>query len=191
MSQRVARKLCRDCEHKTIQSVLETIPDLQGVRNVAGYIVTAVRDGGYEGKKRAAPFEAAKNYAYLTGDTVKREHHGNVKSCGDAPIRYRSVEETKQDQEAELRAKIERENRYKEQSQTLTKRFRSLSEELKYRLKSLARVELERLVPVTQRRDEMLEDLSFQRMANRNVLERFFERLDQGMKTKEALTGMA
>ena len=187
VSQRVARQLCRDCEHKTIESVLNLVPELQGIQNLAGYIVTAIRDGGYQSKKRAASNEAAKNYAYLTGDTVKRERNENVKSSGDAPIQYRSVEETRQEKEAELKVKTEREDLYKQQSRELSKRFRSLSEDIQRRLKSFAKLELDNIIPKTKKRDEMVTDPSFQRLANRNVLERFFTALDQGIKSDVAL----
>ena len=192
--QRVARKLCREFDHELIKSVLETVPQLSGVENVAGYLVTAIRDGGYEpvrchrDKKNAHQVTGGRsNYAHLTEDNVKAERYRSVKGEIDAPIVCKSVEETR---EEVRRLELEREKRessYRSEGKELVCRFRALGENVKESLKELAARYLEKLVPMSSRREEMIKDPTFQRMANRAVLSTFFEKIERGLPASLAL----
>ena len=192
--QRVARKLCREFDHELIKSVLETVPQLSGVENVAGYLVTAIRDGGYEpvrcrqGKKNAHQVTGGRsNYAHLTEDNVKAERHRSVKGEVEVPIVARSVEETREEVRRLELEREERESCYRSEGKELVRRFRALGENVKESLKELATRYLEKLVPMSSRREEMIKDPTFQRMANRTVTERFFTFLDLGFPSSLAL----
>jgi len=192
--QRVARKLCREFDHELIKSVLETVPQLSGVENVAGYLVTAIRDGGYEpvrcrqGKKNAHQVTGGRsNYAHLTEDNVKAERHRVVKQENEVPILPKTVEETQKElQELELE-RSQREESYQSESRSLVQRFRQLGEDVKVSLKELSRRYLETLLPTSSKREQMLQDPTFQKLANRTVTERFFASLDQGLSSALAL----
>ena len=192
--QRVARKLCREFDHELIESVLETVPQLSGVENVAGYLVTAIRDGGYKpvrcrrDKKNAHQVTGGRsNYAHLTEDNVKSERHRVVKQENEVPILPRTVEETQKElQELELE-RAQREESYQSESRSLVQRFRQLGEDVKVSLKELSRRYLETLLPTSSKREQMLQDLTFQKLANRTVTERFFAALDQGLSSALAL----
>ena len=192
--QRVARKLCREFDHELIKSVLETVPQLSGVENVAGYLVTAIRDGGYKpvrcrrDKKNAHQVTGGRsNYAHLTEDNVKSERHRVVKQENEVPILPRTVEETQKElQELELE-RAQREESYQSESRSLVQRFRQLGEDVKVSLKELSRRYLETLLPTSSKREQMLQDLTFQKLANRTVTERFFAALDQGLSSALAL----
>ena len=192
--QRVARKLCREFDHELIKSVLETVPQLSGVENVAGYLVTAIRDGGYKpvrcrrDKKNAHQVTGGRsNYAHLTEDNVKAERHRSVKGEVEVPIVARSVEETREEVRRLELEREERESCYRSEGKELVRRFRALGENVKESLKELATRYLEKLVPMSSRREEMIKDPTFQRMANRTVTERFFTFLDLGFPSSLAL----
>ena len=192
--QRVARKLCREFDHELIESVLETVPQLSGVENVAGYLVTAIRDGGYEpsrcrrDKKNAHQVTGGRsNYAHLTEDNVKVERHRSVKGEVEVPIVARSVEETREEVRRLELEREERESCYRSEGKELVRRFRALGENVKESLKELAARYLEKLVPMSSRREEMIKDPTFQRMANRAVLSTFFDKIERGLPASLAL----
>ena len=192
--QRVARKLCREFDHELIKSVLETVPPLSGVENVAGYLVTAIRDGGYEpsrchrDKKNAHQVTGGRsNYAHLTEDNVKVERHRSVKGEVEVPIVARSVEETREEVRRLELEREERESCYRSEGKELVRRFRALGENVKESLKELAARYLEKLVPMSSRREEMIKDPTFQRMANRAVLSTFFDKIERGLPASLAL----
>ena len=190
----MARKLCREFDHELIKSVLETVPQLPGVENVAGYLVTAIRDGGYEpsrcrrDKKNAHQVTGGRsNYAHLTEDNVKSERHKVVKWELEAPIVSRTVEETQIELKKLELERVRREENYQNEGRSLVQRFRQLGEDVKASLKELSRRHLENLLPTTSKREEMLHDPTFQRLANRTVTERFFAALDLGLSSALAL----
>ena len=192
--QRVARKLCREFDHELIKSVLETVPQLSGVENVAGYLVTAIRDGGYKparcrrDKKNAHQVTGGRsNYAHLTEDNVKVERHRSVKGEVEVPIVARSVEETREEVRRLELEREERESCYRSEGKELVRRFRALGENVKESLKELAARYLEKLVPMSSRREEMIKDPTFQRMANRAVLSTFFDKIERGLPASLAL----
>ena len=192
--QRVARKLCREFDHELIKSVLETVPQLPGVENVASYLVTAIRDGGYEpsrcrrDKKNAHQVTGGRsNYAHLTEDNVKVERHRSVKGEVEVPIVARSVEETREEVRRLELEREERESCYRSEGKELVRRFRALGENVKESLKELAARYLEKLVPMSSRREEMIKDPTFQRMANRAVLSTFFDKIERGLPASLAL----
>ena len=191
VSQRMARKLCRENENELIKEVLDTVPQLAGVENLAGYLVAAIRDGGYKLDKKNGRqvSDDRSNYAHLTGLNIKANRHKTVKEnpTVDAPIAYRTVEETRTEQQALETQKLEQEQKYQKTSQQLAERFKKLSQDLQLRLKLIASVHLSKLVPVSGKREEALRDKTFRRMANRAVLEQFFEWVDQGLDEAQAL----
>jgi hypothetical protein len=196
VNQRVARKLCRENDHALIQSVLEAVPQLSGIRNLPGYLVSAIQDGGYAqppnsppaGQKNGHQVSGGRsNYAHLTDPKINRTRHKSVKTEIDAPITYRSPEETKAEQEALEVQKQQQEQTYREKGQLLLERFKALSEDLQYRLKLAASVHLSKIIPSSGNREQMLKDQTFQRLANRTVLEQFFEWVDQGLGECQAL----
>lgn len=103
------------------------------------------------------------------------------------PILPRTVEETQQElQELELE-RSQREESYQSESRSLVQRFRQLGEDVKVSLKELSRRYLEALLPTSSKREQMLQDPTFQKLANRTVTERFFAALDQGLSSALAL----
>ena len=63
----------------------------------------------------------------------------------------------------------------------------NLANDVQLRLKLLASIQLTKELPQTGNREQMLKDRTFQRLANRTVLERFFDWLDKGLDTGQAL----
>ena len=194
VSQRMARKLCREHDHELILSVLETAPKRPGVQNLPAYIVSEIQDGGYEqtseGQKNGHQVSGGRsNYAHLTPKKINSTRHKTVKAIApiDAPISYRSVEETKTELQALEEQKLEQEQEYQKKSQELAERFKTLPQALQLRLKLIASVHLSKLVPGSGKREEMLRDKTFRRMANRTVLEKFFKCLDDGLGELEVL----
>ena len=194
VSQRMARKLCREHDHELILSVLDAAPKRPGVQNLAAYIVSEIQDGGYEqtseGQKNGHQVSGGRsNYAHLTPKKINSTRHKTVKATApiDAPISYRSVQEPRTEQQALETKRLEKEQDYQNKSRQLANRFKDLSEDLQLRLKLVASVHLSKLVPTSEKRETILRDKTFQRMANRAVLETFFEWLDQGLSEDQAL----
>ena len=200
VSQRKARQLCREQDHKLIEKVLNTAPKRSGIKNLAAYIVTEIQDGGYEnhlglqnGQKKdplGSPRRSC-TYAHLTNDNINRERHSNVKPETDAPIGYRSVEETQAEFQQLAHDQNAREISYQERGRDLAKRFQSLSGDIRQQLKTIALTYLEKSVPETPRRAEMLKEPAFRKAANRTVLERFFEWTDKGLRAEQAFERLA
>ena len=197
VSQRVARKLCNDHDHELILSVLKTAPQRPGIQNLAAYIVSEIQDGGYEQpsgeQKNGHQVSGGRsNYAHLTNKKIKALRHKTVKDITpiDAPISYRSVQETRTEQQALETKRLEKEQDYQNKSRQLANRFKDLSEDLQLRLKLVASVHLSKLLPDSEKREEMLRDKIFRRMANRTVLESFFEWVDKGLDEIQALHQM-
>ena len=197
VSQRMARKLCRENDHELILSVLDAAPKRPGVQNLAAYIVSEIQDGGYEqtseGQKNGHQVSGGRsNYAHLTPKKINSTRHKTVKAIApiDAPISYRSVQETRTEQQALETKRLEKEQDYQNKSRQLANRFKDLSEDLQLRLKLVASVHLSKLLPDSEKREEMLRDKIFRRMANRTVLESFFEWVDKGLDEIQALHQM-
>ena len=198
VSQRKARQLCREQDHQLIKKVLTTAPKRNGIKNLAAYVVTEIQDGGYEnhlglqnGQKKDPPGSPSRSYAHLTNDNINRERHSNVKPETDALIGYRSVEETRAEAQLLAEEQNTRETSYQLRGRELAKRFQSLSEDLKSRLKLAASAYLEKSLPETSRREEMLKEPAFRRSANRTVLEHFFEWTDQGLRVEQVFEKIA
>ena len=128
-------------------------------------------------------------YAHLTNKKINSPRHKTVKDIApiDAPISYRSVQETRTEQETLETKRLEKEQEYQNKSRQLADRFKGLSEDLQLRLKLVASVHLSKLVPASEKREEILRDKTFRRMANRTVLESFFEWVDSGLDEAQAL----
>ena len=110
-----------------------------------------------------------------------------MQSIPTAPVTHRSPEQTQRDLLKLESEKLAKEKAYKEQGRVLAKRFRNLAEEVQLHLKLLASVQLTRDLPQIGSREQMLKDKTFQRLANRTVLENFFQWIDKGLGTTQAL----
>ncbi len=180
VSQRKARSLCREYDHQLLTRVITNVKRRSGVRNIAGYIVTELKDGGYE------------NHESLDLEVVREaKPQGETKTHSkrtDAVICYRSTEETRAEQERVEREKLEREQRHEASFSHLVTRFRGLPEEFQQTLKRMCGQRLQTLVPAnSRRREQMLKDETFKRMAFKEVVEQFFAGLDQGLEDRQAL----
>ena len=174
ISNRVARDLCRNHEHTLISQVLKTAPQRSGIKNLAAYIVSEIKDGGYN----AAP----------TSTSQSSPSSSCSKPLEQASVTYRTPEQTQQEHEALEQERLQREQSYRDQGRILYTRFQTLTEEVKLRLKLLASLQLARELPQTGNREQMLKDKTFQRLANRTVLDRFFGWIDKGLDTLQALS---
>lgn len=177
VSSRMARKLCNNHPHDLILSVVKAAVQRPGVQNLPAYIVSEIHDGGYNEQKTTAR-PARKG----TSTSPK------MQSNPTAPVTYRSPEQTQQELLKLESEKLAKEKAYKEQGRSLAKRFQELAEEVQLHLKLLASVQLTRDLPQTGNREQMLKDKTFQRMANRTVLENFFQWIDKGLGTTQALS---
>ena len=174
VSSRVARELCRDHDHSLITRVLSTAPQRPGIKNLAAYIVSEIKDGGYSASS-----------ASRTQNSTSTVHS---KPSEQAPVTYRTPKQTQKDQEALEQERLKREQSYQNQGRLLHKRFQSLTEEIQLRLKLLASLQLARELPQTGNREQMLKDKTFQRLANRQTLDQFFGWIDKGLDTLQALS---
>mgnify|MGYP000070722033 CR=1 FL=1 len=177
VSSRMARKLCNNHPHDLILSVVKAAAQRPGVQNLPAYIVSEIQDGGYTEQQTTAP-PARKRTSTLP----------KIQSPPTAPVTYRSPEQTQQELLKLESEKLAKEKSYKKQGCILAKRFQELAEEVQLHLKLLASVQLTRDLPQTGNREQMLKDKTFQRVANRTVLERFFTWLDKGLNTTQALS---
>ena len=176
VSSRIARKLCNSHPHDLILSVVKASAQRPGVQTLPAYIVSEIQDGGYNEQKTTAP-PARKS----TSTSPK------MQSIPTAPVTHRSPEQTQRDLLKLESEKLAKEKAYKEQGRVLAKRFRNLAEEVQLHLKLLASVQLTRDLPQIGSREQMLKDKTFQRLANRTVLENFFQWIDKGLGTTQAL----
>ena len=178
VSSRMARKLCKNHPHDLVLSVVKAAAQRPGVQNLPAYIVSEIQDGGYSEQQTTARTERKS-----TSTSPNR-----MQSTPTAPVTYRSPEQTQEELLKLESEKLAKEKSYKEQGSILAKRFRELAEEVQLHLKLLASVQLTRDLPQTGNREQMLKDKTFQRLANRTVLENFFRWIDQGLGTTQALT---
>ena len=181
VSQRVARKLCRENEHQLIINVLKTAPHRPRVKNLAAYIVSEIQDGGYRVFPGQLSITPLKSFSART--------HLETSSTGsqDPPVTYHTPEQTQQEQRALEQERGQREQSYRKQGRLLASRFLTLNNDVQLRLKLLASIQLTKELPQTDNKQQMLKDKIFQRLANRTVLEKFFSFLDKGCSTFQAL----
>ena len=177
VSSRMARKLCKNHPHDLILSVVKATAQRPGVQDLAAYIVSEIQDGGYN---KQQPTTRPGRKAAST--------HPKMQSTPTAPVTYRSPEQTQEELLKLETEKLAKEKSYKDQGRILAKRFRELAEEVQLHLKLLASVQLTRDLPQTGNREQMLKDKTFQRLANRTVLENFFKWVDKGLGETQALS---
>jgi hypothetical protein len=177
VSSRMARKLCNNHPHDLILSVVKATAQRPGVQDLAAYIVSEIQDGGYN--KQQPTTRPARKAAST---------HPKMQSTPTAPVTYRSPEQTQEELLKLETEKLAKEKSYKDQGRILAKRFRELAEEVQLHLKLLASVQLTRDLPQTGNREQMLKDKTFQRLANRTVLENFFQWVDKGLGATQALS---
>ncbi len=179
MKQRVARKLLRENDHLVVSGALERVALRGDISNPAGYVLREVEDGGYE-----EPLSLCDSFEGSAG-----ERGPNLKKS-DAPMMSVGVEETRSqvralEAEREAQAAVSR-----SQVAVLLERFSGLSGEVKEALKARWTAAKEQMVPNTPRRDEILRDPKFEKMAFRDVTSRFFALLDGGGSAEMALAGL-
>ena len=112
---------------------------------------------------------------------------GPGSSRARCPRACKTVEKTREEAKSLEAERILKEKRYAEETKTLSKRFQQLSDDVKTALRTLALDRLDEILPKTDKREEMRRDKTFQRLANRDVLGKFFAYLDQGLSSKQAL----
>jgi len=110
----------------------------------------------------------------------------------DAPVAYGTPEQTRAEM-AQLKAEGEEvEATYRQSVKALFERFQGLTDDaLKGELKSCWTRRLETLLPNTPKKSEMMKQEVFKRMAFKEVAERFFGYLDEGLAPELALEQLA
>ena len=175
VSDRVSRKLLREHEHELVAKVLRKAGELDGIQNLAGYIVREVQDGGYEDVSSFLPVETATE----TKMTVM---------VSDAPIISPGVEATRLEREL---FEVEKQRRAAERHSSLKKlleRFGQLDQSVRNALKTYAATRhVENVVPKVAKKDELMRDERYQKIAFRETVERFFELFDLGNDEDGAL----
>ena len=178
MRQRIARKVVREHDHQLVAQALESVARRHDVKNPAGYILRELEDGGYETEWLETPENASSGVSHLERKPVKHS---------DAPIVSCSVWETKAENERLEAQRLEKEKTYREDFKALYDRFQGLTEGLKSKLKVYWTEHLDKMLPNTPRKQAMLEEQTFQRMAFKEVTERFFALVDEGFEPEGAL----
>ncbi|MFA7482102.1 MAG: hypothetical protein WC314_16470 [Vulcanimicrobiota bacterium] len=70
VSSRIARELCRHHEHALIAEVLKTAPQRPGVKNLAAYIVSEIKDGGYNSAPTSTKTSSPRNVSRGLGQIL-------------------------------------------------------------------------------------------------------------------------
>ena len=176
VKQRMTRKILNKYKHGLIAQVLDRVTSRNDIENPAGYLLRELEDGGYE--------EIAK-------PNVTAPNKDHVKPS-DAPVAYGTPEQTRAEM-AQLKAEGEEvEATYRQSVKALFERFQGLTDDaLKGELKSCWTRRLETLLPNTPKKSEMMKQEVFKRMAFKEVAERFFGYLDEGLAPELALEQLA
>ena len=176
MSDRVARKLLREHEHELVAKVLRKAGELEGIQNPAGYIVREVQDGGYEELSGLVPVETV-----IEAKTTVM--------VSDAPMVSPGVEATRRERELLEAEKQRRAAESQSSLQKLLGRFKQLDQSVRDALKTYAATKhVESVVPNVAKKDELMRDERYQKIAFRETVERFFELFDLGNGEDGALT---
>jgi hypothetical protein len=166
--QRVARKLLREHEHIQIAQALQHVRQRKNVSNPAGYLVSAIKDGGY------------KEIAQV-----------NTRYTPATPNSHLAAQRTRSEMEQLEQERKEKEAAYREGLKRLLTRFADLPHDLKLELKERWTIHMEHLVPNTSRRSEHLKEPRYERLAFREVTKRFFDLVDEGLDPGAALERLA
>lgn len=172
MRRRVARELLGQDDHAVISAALDRVKSRSDIKNKAGYVLREVREGGYEDEGLAAD---------------DREQHG--KATGATPVsRYSSVERTRQEQEELAAESAAKQQSFEHAVKVLEARCTGLSEGVRAHLRECCYRYLVQMTPQTSRKElEGPAAKAFKRVAFREVMERFFGFVDQGLGEEEAL----
>lgn len=166
-SQRIARKLLREHEHKLVSDVLEKVRKRTDLENRAGYLIREIEDGGYTPSATVKP-----------SNNVSRETTAPPVS---------GYERTRAEQAALVAESDRKEASYRQEMQALLQRFKGLPEILQAKLKVRWQHHLKSVVPNVSRRAELMEDKRFQKIAFKDVVTSFFALVDQGVSREQAL----
>lgn len=182
MKSRMARKVLKTYDHALVERTLERTAARKDLENPAGYIVCELKDGGYETEWLESP-ETAPAEVSRGGKTVVRR--------SDAPIVSRTVSETQLENNRQEAERLAKQARFVKDFKTLYGRFQELTEGLQSQLKAYWTEHLEKTLPNTARKQTMMQDPTFQRGAFKEVTERFFALVDEGLAPEVALVKLA
>lgn len=177
MSRRVAKELLEQHEHGMIVAAIENAKGRSDIKNRAGYVLREVRDGGYEEMRELAMDETPPRDTRATDS--------------DAPRVYSSAELTRAEMMAMEAEKAAKQQEFAQTLRDLQERCARLSEDLRGQLKECCHRHLAQLVPKTSRREMWMENPVYKKLAFKDVMERFFGLVDQGIGPEEALLQVA
>ena len=177
MGRRVAKELLEQHEHTVIVGALERAKGRSDIKNRAGYVLREVRDGGYEEMAELAVDEKTFTEARATNS--------------DAPRGYSSAEQTRAEMMAMETERLAEQQEFAQTLRDLQERCARLSEDLRGQLKECCHRHLAQLVPKTSRRESLMENPVYKKLAFKDVMERFFSFVDQGLRPEDALLQVA
>ena len=187
MKSRMARKLLKTHEHELVKRVLERVAVRSDLKNPAGYIVCELEDGGYEAESLEIPTTSS---AKVSREKTVAGHSGAALGLSAGSVSL-SATQTKAESDRLEAEGLAKEARYREEFKTLRERFSGLSEGLRSQLRAFWNEHLERTLPSTRRKRAMMQEPTFQRMAFKEVTERFFALVDGGYDPDKALRHLA
>jgi DNA-binding Lrp family transcriptional regulator len=170
MRRRVAKELLAQDDHAVISAALDRVKNRSDIKNKAGYVLREVREGGYEDERLAA-------------------NDSDEKANGATPVsRYSSVERTRQEQEELAAESAAKQQSFERAVKALEARCTGLSEGVRAHLRECCQRYLGQMMPQTSRKElDGPAAKAFKRVAFREVMERFFGFVDQGLAEEEAL----
>jgi hypothetical protein len=174
--QRIARKLLRNHDHSLIAGALERVRQRRDLKNRVGYLIREVEDGGYQ------------ETLELVKPAAKVSRVSSVETSSPSI----GVQQTRAELEALETERMRKEmTTYRQNTKVLLQRFQELDDALKLELKTRWMRHLEKTVPNTPKKSEILGDQTFQKIAFKEVTARFFELVDQGVSKDKALIQLA
>lgn len=169
MRRRVARELLVAHEHDVIVAALDRVKNRCDIKNKAGYVLREIEEGGYE-------------VEMPTGDTPEMVETESS--------RYSSAERTRLEQEELEAERLAKQQRFDQALRGLEVRCGQLSDGVRAHLRDCCQRYICQLGPQNSRKGSLLQgpaSKAFKRIAFKEVMERFFGLLDQGLAEEEAL----
>lgn len=168
MRRRVARELLVAHEHDVIVAALDRVKNRSDINNKAGYVLREVKEGGYE-------------VEMPTGNTTEMV-------VETESSRYSSAERTRLEQEELEAERLAKQQRFDQALRGLEVRCGQLSDGVRAHLRDCCQRYICQLAPSSK--GSILEgpaSKAFKKIAFKEVMERFFGLLDQGLAEEEAL----
>lgn len=169
-----ARQILNGHDHEVIGDVLDEIRERDDLKNPAGYLVRALE-------------------AQQDGSAAEKAIVSTVVSAAASdliPIGSKSpgVEATRRERELFEAEKLRRSAESQNRLQKLLGRFKELDQRVREALKTYAATRhVENVVPNVTKKDELMRDERYQKIAFRETVERFFELFDGGKGEDGAL----